>query len=777
MSSSSLGSKWFHGRITRDNACHLLSSAGQALREGYFLVRESTHRSGDFVVSVVIKGEIQHFQVLHRGDAWYSIDNGPVFQGLDELVKHYQASSNGLPIPLGQPVLGQAPPSHTLKRYNTELHRAVLSGNADHVRTILTGSKNTGLGTAVSRNEDGSTPLHLAAEKGDPELVEVLLKHGADTSIRDSTGTTALHVAVRSDFAHIVRLLVEVGRADVQERNSSTGWVALHEAAFRGHLESARMLIFLNAPIQPRTQEDDFPRDLAHRYGKKNVVELLDYALTNYPLPRTNSNDWLHKRCDRQRAVLTLREKGGQDGHFLVRPHSTKPNHYALTAMYQNNPYHFEIICRNDRVFYIDDGPCFTSLTRVIEHYMMFADGLPTKLLYPVPPLGSPPPRRSTAPPPGEILFPNLSNKPCSPKFQKPPPVGPKPGSVTAPPVGPKPGSVTTPPVAQTMGNPQFPPPVEPPCEELVSSLNLERLEDKLARMEIDPISVKLTSELGSGEFSLVLKGKWRQRNGIEIDVAVKKLKPNAISHGEPEFLREAAVMCDLDHHCIVKFLGVCRTKPVMLVQELVPLGSLLNYLYNSRDTPRQPDCTTLKLWAAEIACGMVYLEQKRFVHRDLAARNILISSMKQVKISDFGLSRTLGAHSNYYQASQGGKWPVKWYAPESVNFGTFSSFSDVWSYGVTLWEMFSYGDHPYGDLTGTQVLEMVEERGYRLSRPKACPGAVYDIMLLCWSLEPTNRPTFAKLHSTMSNSDEYKSVPHSELYAIFKRNTAASKV
>ena len=144
MSSSSLGSKWFHGRITRDNACHLLSSAGQALREGYFLVRESTHRSGDFVVSVVIKGEIQHFQILHRGDAWYSIDNGPVFQGLDELVKHYQASSNGLPIPLGQPVLGQAPPSHTLKRYNTELHRAVLSGNADHVRTILTGSKNTG---------------------------------------------------------------------------------------------------------------------------------------------------------------------------------------------------------------------------------------------------------------------------------------------------------------------------------------------------------------------------------------------------------------------------------------------------------------------------------------------------------------------------------------------------------------------------------------------------------------------------------------------------------
>ena len=143
MSSSALAGKWFHGRITREHACHLLAG-NQGPREGLFLVRESTHKSGNFVLSVTIGGDIQHFQIVHHRDAWYSIDNGPVFQGLDDLIRHYQSSSNGLPIPLGQPVLGQAPPPQTLKRYNTELHRAVLSENIEHVKAIVTGPKNTG---------------------------------------------------------------------------------------------------------------------------------------------------------------------------------------------------------------------------------------------------------------------------------------------------------------------------------------------------------------------------------------------------------------------------------------------------------------------------------------------------------------------------------------------------------------------------------------------------------------------------------------------------------
>lgn len=108
---------------------------------------------------------------------------------------------------------------------------------------------------------------------------------------------------------------------------------------------------------------------------------------------------------------------------------------------------------------------------------------------------------------------------------------------------------------------------------------------------------------------------------------------------------------------------------------------------------------------------GMKYLEEQRFIHRDLAARNILLASQHQAKISDFGLSKALGADHEYYRAMHGGKWPLKWYAPESYNFGTFSHKSDVWSFGVTIWEMYSFGEQPYGELKGSEVCSKSNSR------------------------------------------------------------------
>jgi tyrosine-protein kinase len=153
--------------------------------------------------------------------------------------------------------------------------------------------------------------------------------------------------------------------------------------------------------------------------------------------------------------------------------------------------------------------------------------------------------------------------------------------------------------------------------------------------------------------------------------------------------------------------------------------------------------------YGVQIATGMTYLESHRLVHRDLAARNILVSTPSTIKITDFGLSRVFGGDKEYYVAANLGKWPIKWYAPESINFRKFSHKSDVWSYGITLWEIFMLGRKPYGKMAPQEVLGFIES-GKRLLKPALCPQDVYEMMENCWRQEPDERPSFIELRQKM---------------------------
>ncbi|XP_021924476.1 tyrosine-protein kinase Btk29A isoform X1 [Zootermopsis nevadensis] len=256
-------------------------------------------------------------------------------------------------------------------------------------------------------------------------------------------------------------------------------------------------------------------------------------------------------------------------------------------------------------------------------------------------------------------------------------------------------------------------------------------------KWEIDPQELMLLEELGSGQFGVVRRGKWRG----SIDVAVKMMKEGTMS--EDDFIEEAKVMTKLQHQNLVQLYGVCsKHRPIYIVTEYMRHGSLLNYL-RRHETTLERNVDMLLDMCIQICKGMAYLERHNYIHRDLAARNCLVGSENIVKVADFGLARYV--LDDQYTSSGGTKFPIKWAPPEVLNYTRFSSKSDVWAYGVLMWEVFTCGKMPYGRLKNTEVVERVQ-RGIVLERPKACFKEVYEVMRKCWSHCPEDRPSFRML-------------------------------
>ena len=191
------GDNWFHGKITRENAAHLVMSPDKPRDKhpGYFLVRESLRMTGSFVLTMWADNNVHHFQIVGHGDGWYSVDNGPLFQGLDKLVHHYQQKPDGLPQKLSGFVPGHPPPLSSRQRLLTNLHKAVANNSCSQVVRILSGPASLSEGTVDSPNSEGQTPVHEAAKRGYCDIIKVLLEQKPDLSMRDSKGASALHVS------------------------------------------------------------------------------------------------------------------------------------------------------------------------------------------------------------------------------------------------------------------------------------------------------------------------------------------------------------------------------------------------------------------------------------------------------------------------------------------------------------------------------------------------------------------------------------------------------
>ncbi|XP_038074013.1 tyrosine-protein kinase CSK-like [Patiria miniata] len=237
---------------------------------------------------------------------------------------------------------------------------------------------------------------------------------------------------------------------------------------------------------------------------------------------------------------------------------------------------------------------------------------------------------------------------------------------------------------------------------------------------------------IGRGNFGEVRKGTYMGK-----DVAIKVTKDDKIQ--AQSFLSEASIMTQLRHDNLVQLIGVSPGTSIWIVLEFMSKGNLLDYLRSrGRTVIRQLDQINFSL---HIACGMNYLEERKFVHRDLAARNILVSEEDVAKVSDFGLAQ----HDR--EKAEKSKIPVKWTAPEAVRKKTYSTKSDVWSYGILLWELYSFGRVPYPRVPADDVIKFVED-GNRMQPPDDCPDTVYDVMNRCWKLQPEKRPTFRQIES-----------------------------
>ncbi|XP_026798311.1 tyrosine-protein kinase SYK isoform X4 [Pangasianodon hypophthalmus] len=410
---------------------------------------------------------------------------------------------------------------------------------------------------------------------------------------------------------------------------------------------------------------------------------------------------WFHGTITREDSEPRLLNNPRTNGKFLIRQRDNNGS-YALCLLHHGQVMHYRIDRDKAGKLSIPDGKKFDTLWQLVEHYSYKPDGLLRVLTDPCPRPEGPPALPGNHP---EITTYLRKNNETDNPYAR---------------------------TATVLATDDL-----PMSTEVYESPYADP--DELRSTTVDRKNLLLEDgELGSGNFGTVLRGTYQMRK-TQKPVAVKILKNGENNAAvKDEMLREAQVMQQLDNPYIVRMIGICEAENLMLVMELAELGPLNKYLQKNRLAIK--NVTEL---VHQVSMGMKYLEEHNFVHRDLAARNVLLVTQHYAKISDFGLSKALTSEQDYYESKGHGKWPVKWYAPECMNFFKFSCKSDVWSFGVLMWEAFSYGQKPYKGMKGNEVIQMIEN-GERMAAPPSCPPEMYNLMIKCWTYRAEERPGFA---------------------------------
>lgn len=305
-----------------------------------------------------------------------------------------------------------------------------------------------------------------------------------------------------------------------------------------------------------------------------------------------------------------------------------------------------------------------------------------------------------------------------------------------------------------------------PPRNNLSSSVKAELLSAKTAmatpsrdfdKWQLNVDKIKILNQIGQGNFGKVHKAEYIDPSGNMVMVALKTLHTETRGSYEDQleprrlFIFEASILMEFRHPNILWLIGVCtKSEPWFMVSEFMEYGDLKSVLVKLKEKGQKLTPAELVNIDQHIAAGMLFLSSKQFVHRDLACRNCLVSVNSQIKIADFGMSRMVAAREDYYQASVDAALPFRWMSVEAMQQMKFTLRSDIWSFGVILWEIYTYGEIPYGKIHDL-ILQIKIEEGLRLEQPAECPQELYDMMMKCWNADAQERPDFYQLTTALN--------------------------